>query len=1039
MVKKIIKFSLENKLLIIIASVLISIAGIYTTKQMDTDVFPDLTAPTVVVMTEAHGMAPEEVERLVSFPIETAVNGATGIRRVRSSSAQGYSIVWVEFDWEMNVYNARQIVTEKIQTVISQLPDGVGIPTLMPQSSIMGEIFIMALTSDSTSMLDLRTEAEWVLRPRLLSVNGVAQVTIFSEYFKQYQIIPDAKKMEHYKVSLFELTEVINGGFKNVPGGYLEEYGNRYIIRGIGRTSDLEKIKNRVVKLQNGEPIKLGNIAEVKIGSAPIIGSGSYNNKDAAVVLITKQPNVNTLELTQKIKETIKEIKPNMPKDVKFHTNIFKQEDFIMRSINNVSDSLLEGGILVTIILFIFLMNFRVTIISLVSIPISLLISILVLDFMGIGINTMVLGGMAIAIGSLVDDAIVDVENVYKRLRQNAALPIEKQLPKVKVIYNASIEIRSSIVNATLIIIAAFIPLFFLSGMEGRMLRPLGITYIISLFASLLIAMTLTNVLEAYLLTNDKKLKKHSKGSFLERYLTKWYEKFLKFILQYKIQTLSIVIVLFISCFFFVGQFGRSFLPKFNEGTLTINASTLPEVSYKESVETGKKIEKALLSLPEISIVERRTGRAELAEHSAGLNSSEIDVPYTLKDRSREEFMKDVRSKLSQVPGTNFEVGQPLSHRINHMLSGTKAAIAIKIFGKDLKVMYKLGQEIKAKIENIEGVVDLFLEQQVDIPQIKITPKEELMAAYGITMKQFLEFVDIGFAGEKLGTVFEGERSFPLVVRFDESQRNSLVKLGDALIDTPNGNKIPFSYVANIKSTSGPNKINRENVKRKLVLSANVAERDVRGVVNDIQNVVKNQVNIPKETYVDFGGQFKSEESASKTLLLASLLSLLLIFVLLFQEFKNIKTTGIVMLNLPLALIGGVYAIALTSGELNVPAIIGFITLFGIATRNGILLVSRYTTLLQEGHGFKEAIIEGSKDRLIPILMTALTAALALIPMVLRADLPGNEIQSPMAVVILGGLLSSTILNVFVLPIVFWFKERKSKNSDLKQKNNELI
>jgi CzcA family heavy metal efflux pump len=1026
MVKNIIKFSLENKLLIIIASVLISIAGVYTIREMDTDVFPDLTAPTVVVMTEAHGMAPEEVERLVSFPLETAVNGATGIRRVRSSSAQGYSIVWVEFDWSMNVYNARQIVSEKIQTITGQLPEGVGTPTLMPQSSIMGEIFVMALTADSTSMIDLRTEAEWVLRPRLLSVNGVAQVTIFSEHFKQYQILPDPKKMEYYKVSLGTLVDNVSGGFKNVPGGYLEQYGNRYIIRGLGRTSDIDKMSSRVLQLNSGLPVKLGDVAEVKISTAPIIGSGSYNLKDAAVVLITKQPNVNTLELTEKIKQTLKDIKPNMPSDVKFHQNIFKQEDFIIRSVNNVSDALLEGGILVTIVLFLFLMNFRVTIISLVSIPISLLISILCLKMMGIGINTMVLGGMAIAIGSLVDDAIVDVENVYKRLRQNAALPKDQQLGKVKVIYNASVEIRSSIVNATLIIIAAFIPLFFLSGMEGRMLRPLGITYIISLFASLLIAMTLTNVLEVYLLTNDKKLKKHSKGSLLERVLTKWYEKALNWILKYKITVLATVVILFAGSFAIVGTFGRSFLPTFNEGTLTITAATLPEVSYEESVNTGRKMERTLLEVPEISIVERRTGRAELAEHSAGLNSSEIDVPYTLKDRSRDEFLEDVRSRLSQVPGISFEVGQPLSHRINHMLSGTKAAIAVKIFGKDLKEMYRIGQEIKSKVEGVDGLVDLFLEQQVDIPQIKITPKDQIMSAYGITMKDFLEFVDVGFAGEKIGTIFEGERSFPLVVRFDENERNSIKALGDALIDTPDGHKIPFSYIANITSASGPNQVNRENVKRKLVLSANVAGRDVRGVVQDIQNIVDNEIELPESTYVEYGGQFKSEESASKTLMLASFLSLLLIFVLLFQEFKSVNTTGIVMLNLPLALIGGVFAIMVTSGELNIPAIIGFITLFGIATRNGILLVSRYNTLIEEGIPYQKAIIKGSADRLIPILMTALTAALALIPMALRSDQPGNEIQSPMAIVILGGLLSSTVLNVFVLPIVFWYKERRA-------------
>ncbi len=1027
MVKKIIKYSLENRIMIIIASVLISIAGVYVARDMDTDVFPDLTAPTVVVMTEAHGMAPEEVERLVSFPLETAVNGATGIRRVRSSSAQGYSIVWVEFDWSMDIYNARQIVGEKIQTIISQLPEGVGTPTLMPQSSIMGEIYVMALTADSTSILDLRTEAEWTLRPRLLSVNGVAQVTIFSEQFKQYQILPDPKKMQHYDVKLTELIDNLESAFKNVPGGYLEQFGNRYTIRGLGRTSDISKLENRVVMLKNGNPIKLKHIAKVKIGSAPIIGAGSYNGKDAAIVLVAKQPNINTLELTENIEQVLNNIKTSLPSDVKIHRNIFKQADFIERSIDNVSQALVEGGILVTIILFIFLMNFRVTIISLVSIPISLLITILVLEILGIGINTMVLGGMAIAIGSLVDDAIVDVENVYKRLRENAILPIENQLPKIKVIYNASIEIRSSIVNATFIIIAAFIPLFFLDGMEGRMLRPLGITYIVSLLASLLIAMTLTNVLEVYLLTNDKKLLKHSKGSFLEIFLAKWYGISLNWVLKHKLLILNSIIAIFIASMIFIGQFGRSFLPEFNEGTLTITSATLPEVSYEESVRTGRSIENALLSVPEISIVERRTGRAELAEHSAGLNSSELDVPYILEGRNRDEFLKDVRLKLSQIPGISFEVGQPLSHRINHMLSGTKAAIAIKIFGDDLKEMYKLGQTIKSKISSIEGLVDPFVEQQIDIPQIKITPKEEIMASYGITMRNFLEFIDVGFAGEKIGSIFEGERSFPLVLRFDDKERTTIQDLGNALIDTPKGEKIPFSFIANINSTTGPNKINRENVKRKLVVSGNVAERDVRGIVKEIQSIIKNEIDIPEGTHIEYGGQFENEERASRTLMITSLLSLLVIFILLFQEFKSIKTTSIVMLNLPLALIGGVFAIMLTSWELNIPAIIGFITLFGIATRNGILLVSRYNALIAEGMHFNEAIIKGSVDRLIPILMTALTAALALIPMALAYDQPGNEIQSPMAIVILGGLLSSTLLNVFVLPIVFWYKEKNAE------------
>lgn len=1026
MVKNIIKFSIENKLLVVITAILISVAGAYTARNMDMDVFPDLTAPTVVVMTEAHGMAPEEVERLITFPIETAVNGATGIRRVRSSSAQGFSLVWVEFDWAMDVYNARQIVGEKLQVVAGQLPAGSGIPTLMPQASIMGEIFIMALTADSISKLDMRTIADWTIRPRLLSVNGVAQVTVFNSELKEYQVLLDPGKMSFYHVGLVELVDILSESNKNVPGGYLEQSGNRYTIRGLGRASDTEKLGRRVVHLRNGNPVRLQDVATVSIGAAPTIGMGSYNGKDAAVILVTKQPNVNTLALSADIQKTIEELKQSLPADAYIHTDIFKQEDFIQSSIENVSDALIEGGILVSIVLFLFLMNIRVTIISLVSIPVSLFVTFLCLKAMGLGINTMVLGGMAIAIGSLVDDAIVDVENVYKRLRQNAALPENERQPTSIVVYNASVEIRSSIVNATFIIIAAFVPLFFLSGMEGRMLRPLGLTYVISLFASLVIAMTLTTVLAVYLLNNDKKLLKHSRGSWLERQLTSWYAQALHYAMGYRKLILGIVVAALGISLVLLGTYGRSFLPEFNEGTLTINTTTVPGISFEESNRTARDVEKALLSLPEISVVERRTGRAELAEHSAGLNVSEFDIPYVLRDASKDEFMAVVRTKLSNIPGITYEVGQPLGHRINHMLSGTKAAIAIKIFGPNLHTLYNLGTTIKKKIGDVEGIVDLMVEQQIDVPQIAITPKEEVLAAYGITMNQFLQFIDIGFAGETVGNVFENERSFPVVVRFQDKERESIETLKNALIETPTKGKIPFGYVANIRSSSGPNSIDRENVKRKLVVSANVAERDVRSVVDDIRAIIGSEVELPEGYYVEYGGQFESEEKASRTLVLASLLSLLVIFMLLYQEFQDTKTTLVILLNLPLALIGGVFAILITSGELNIPAIIGFITLFGIATRNGILLISRYNTLLSEGYPLHRAIMEGSVDRLLPILMTALTAALALIPMALASDQPGNEIQSPMAIVILGGLLSSTFLNVFVLPIVFWFKEKNT-------------
>lgn len=1024
MVQNIIKFSIENKLLVAITALLISVAGAYTLQHMDMDVFPDLTAPTVVVMTEAHGMAPEEVERLVSFPIETAVNGATGIRRVRSSSAQGFSLVWVEFDWDMDVYNARQIVGEKLQTVAGQLPTGSGTPTLMPQASIMGEIFIMALTADSMSKLDMRTIADWNIRPRLLSVNGVAQVTVFSSNVKEYQVQLNPGKMDFYNIGLAELVEILTESNNNVPGGYLEQHGNRYTIRGLGRASDTDVLGRRIIGMHNGIPVRLHDVANVVIGAAPTIGVGSYNGEEAAIILVTKQPNINTLALSADIQKTIEELRQSLPSTVRIHTDIFKQEDFIKSSIDNVSDALIEGGILVSIILFLFLMNVRVTVISLVSIPVSLFATVLCLKALGLGINTMVLGGMAIAIGSLVDDAIVDVENVYKRLRQNAALPAHERQSIADVVFHASVEIRSSIVNATFIIIAAFVPLFFLSGMEGRMLLPLGLTYVISLFASLIIAMTLTTVLAIYLLGNEKKLVQHSQGSWLERKLTSWYAHALHHAMNYRKLLLGTVVAMLGISLVLLSTYGRSFLPDFNEGTLTINTTTLPGISFEESNRTATDVEKALLALPEISVVERRTGRAELAEHSAGLNVSEYDVPYVLHSNSKEEFMSAVRAKLDNIPGITYEVGQPLGHRINHMLSGTKAAIAIKIFGANLQTMYNLGTTIKEKIRNVDGIVDLMVEQQVDIPQIAITPKEDVLAAYGIPLNQFLQFVDIGFAGETVGNVFENERNFPVVVRFQGSERESIEALQNALIATPTKGSIPFGYVANIRSTSGPNNIERENVKRKLVVSANVSGRDVRSVVEDIRTLIDKDVQLPAGYYIEYGGQFESEEKASRTLVLASLLSLLVIFMLLYQEFQDTKTTLVILLNLPLALIGGVFAILVTSGELNIPAIIGFITLFGIATRNGILLISRYNALLSEGYSLHKAIMDGSVDRLLPILMTALTAALALIPMALASDKAGNEIQSPMAIVILGGLLSSTFLNVFVLPIVFWFKEK---------------
>ncbi|PHQ57534.1 MAG: CusA/CzcA family heavy metal efflux RND transporter [Lutibacter sp.] len=1031
MLNKIIQYSLHNRLMIIVASALLLVAGIYTASKMEVDVFPDLTAPTVVVLTEAHGMAPEEAEKLVTFQIETAVNGATNVRRVRSSSAAGISIVWIEFEWGTDIFKARQIVSEKLGAISENLPQGVGNPTLAPQSSIMGEIMLISLTSDSTSQLDLRTIADWNIRPRLLATGGVSQVIVIGGEYKQYQILASPQKMKYYNVSLNELLEASKQSNLNASGGFSNEYGNEYIIRGIGRTNNLEEIGNSVIKIVNNVPIKINDVAEIKMGGAiPKIGDGSLRANPAIIMTVAKQPNTNTLELTEKIDAAILEISKTMPSDIKINTQIFRQADFIKASINNIQKALIEGSIFVVIIMFLFLMNYRTTIISLVAIPLSLIVSIITLKYLGLTINTMSLGGMAIAIGSLVDDAVIDVENVFKRLKENAQKNAKDKKSSLTIVYDASKEIRSSIFNATLIIIVAFIPLFFLSGMEGRMLQPLGISFIVSLFASLIVAITLTPVLCSFMLTNEDTLLKQANGSWLERKLKKQYHAALLKVMNLKKTVLGLSVGLLILVGIVLLGLGRSFLPEFNEGTLTISAVSLPGISLEESNKIGNKIENILLSLPEISVTSRRTGRAELDEHAQGVNAAEIDAPFVLDERSREEFMKDVRQKLTAVSEANITVGQPIGHRIDHMLSGTRANIAIKLFGTDLNNMFRLANQIESNIEGIEGLVDISVEQQIEIPQIQLKAKRNMLAKYGITIGEFTEFIDIAFAGEKVSQVFENNKSFDLILRFNEENRGKIDNIKNVLIDTYTGDKIPLYYVADIVSTTGPNTINRENVQRKIVVSANVAGRDLKSVVKEIKTNINNNIELPENYRIQYGGQFESEEKASKILFLTSLMALLIIFLLLYQEFKNVKVASIILINLPLALIGGVLSIWFTSGIISIPAIIGFITLFGIATRNGILLVSRYQALQEQGMNLYDTVIKGSLDRLNPILMTALTTALALIPLALTGDLPGNEIQSPMAKVILGGLLSSTLLNIFIIPVVYFISNVKKESNE---------
>ena len=1028
MLNKIIHYSLHNRLLILVCSVLLMVGGTYTAFHTDVDVFPDLNAPTVVIMTEANGMAPEEVERIVTFPVETAVNGATDVRRVRSSSTTGFSVVWVEFDWGTDIYLARQIVSEKLAIVSESLPDYVGKPTLGPQSSILGEMLIVGMTADSTSLLDLRTMADWTIRPRLLSTGGVAQVAVIGGDIKEYQVLLDPDRMKHYGVGLDEVLAVCRTMNQNANGGVLYEYSNEYIIRGVLSTAKAEELAKGVVKsLPGNVPVLLRDIATVQIGGkSPKLGLASEKAKPAVLITVTKQPNTSTLELTEKLDASLADLQKSLPADVHISTDIFRQSRFIDSSINNVKNSLVEGSLFVIVVLFLFLMNVRTTAISLVAMPLSLLVSIVVLHFMGLTINTMSLGGLAIAIGSLVDDAIVDVENVYKRIRENRLLPIGEQRPTLDVVFNASREVRMPILNSTLIIVVSFVPLFFLTGMEGRMLVPLGIAFIVALFASTVVALTLTPVLCSYLLDRREPGKKPEQDSPVARKLRAVYRVALEAAISHRKYVLGVTFILFALSLGLFFTLGRSFLPPFNEGSFTINVSTLPGISLEESDKIGRRAEELLLQVPEIQTVARKTGRAELDEHALGVNVSEIEAPFELGERTRDEVTEDVRRRLSSISGANIEIGQPISHRIDAMLSGTEANIAIKLFGTDLNRLFSLGNEVKEAVEGIEGLVDLKVEQQIERPQLTITPRRDLLAKYGIPLPEFGEYVNVMLAGEAVSQVYDDGKYFDLTVKASNDSRESMEAIRNMMIDA-GGQKIPLSYVADIRSAAGPNTINRENVQRKVVVSANVAGRDLRGVVNDIQKAVSERITLPEGYHVEYGGQFESEQAASRTLLFTSAMSILVIFLLLYNEFKDARESGVVLLNLPLALIGGVLILRLTSGEISIPAIIGFISLFGIATRNGMLLISHYTQLRSEGMPLYRAVVQGSLDRLNPILMTALSSALALIPLAINGDLPGNEIQSPMATVILGGLLSSTFLNGFIIPIMYLWMNKGEK------------
>lgn len=1019
MLNKILSLSLQNRLMVLLSAVVLSITGLYMARTMNVDVFPDLTAPTVTILTEAHGMESEEVEKLVTYQLETAMNGSPNVRRIRSSSAAGISIVWIEFEWGTDIYRARQIVSERIPMVRENLPEGVGTPNMAPISSIMGEIMLLAVTSDSLSSMELRTLSDWTIRPRIKSIGGIANVIVIGGDYKQYQVFTHPEKLKYYDVTLGELLDKVRESNMNAPGGVINQHGNQYIIKGSGRAYSLEHLQEAVLKQVNGQTIKIKDVATVQIGAADKIGDGSLNASPAVILTVSKQPDVNTLELTESLDAAIVDLKKTLPESVEIKNHIFRQANFIEASIDNLNQTLLEGAFFVIIVLFIFLMNWRTTVISLLAIPISLLVSVIVLKMLGYTINTMSLGGIAIAIGALVDDAIIDVENVFKRLRENIRKPKDERQPVLTVVKDASVEIRSSIIIATLIIIVSFIPLFFLSGMEGRLLQPLGIAFITSVLTSLIVAVTVTPVLCSYLLKSDKVLLKQAEGTKVERWLQKRYSGTLVQALHIPKTIIGLTIGAFVVSLVLLTQLGRSFLPEFNEGSLVISVVGLLGMSLDESNKTGTLVEQLLLEMPEVDIVTRRTGRAELDEHAQGVNAAEIDVPFNLTDKSKEAFFEEVRNKLSVVPGANITLGQPIAHRIDHMLSGTRANIAIKVFGSDLQRLFEIGKSIETNIKSVEGIADVAVDQQVEVPQLRITPKRQLLAAYGMTVFDLMEQVDVAFAGEKAGEIYEGQKYFDLIVRFRKEARNSMKSIESALISLPNGGQIALNQLATITSVSTPNTISRENVQRKIVVAANVQGRDLRSVVNEIQEIVVSCVQMPEGYRVEYGGQFESEAKASQLLLITAVLAILVIFLLLYYEFKDVKLSFIVLINLPLALIGGILIVYFTSGIISIAATIGFISLFGIATRNGILLVSRYEDLRKEGKQGIELLKEGALDRLNPILMTALTTGLALIPLALKGDEPGNEIQSPMAIVILGGLLTATLLNLIVIPCVY--------------------
>lgn len=1021
MIDGLIRWSLRNRGVVLALAAGFLAWGGYVVTTIPVDVLPDLTAPTVTVLVEGGGMAPTEMESLVTFPIEAALNGAAGVRRVRSATAVGIAVIWVEFEWGEDVYRARQTVSEKLGVVASSLPLEVERPVLAPVSSIMGEIMFIALHSEKHSPLELRTVADTGIRRRLLAVPGVSQVTPIGGGEKQYQVLVSPTKLRAHGVSLHQVEEALRGANRNTSAGFLVAGGQEYLIQGIGRATGLESLGQTVVAIRGTQPILVAHLGEVQIGAALKRGEGSHNGKPAVILGIQKQPGANTLELTRALDAVLEDAQRTLPEGMRIEKRIFRQADFIEAAYRNLLGALRDGSLLVVLVVFVFLANLRASSITLLAIPISLLAAVIVMKFAGATINSMTLGGLAIAVGAIVDDAIIDVENVFRRLRENAQKSESERTATMDVVFNASSEIRGSIVFATLIIILVFMPLFFLSGVEGLLLRPLGLAYVAALFASLVVALTVTPVLCSYLLPQARAILTGHEPLVVQ-WLKRRYQRNLPWALDHSGLVLFAAALLLVGALAAFSQTGRAFLPEFNEGTLTISAVTLPGTSLEESDNMGRSVERILLSVPEVTATARRTGRAELDEHVQGVESAELDVSLRMRQRSKEEVLTEMRERLSLAQGMNFTIGQPISHRIDHMLSGTRANIAVKIFGDDLQTLRDLAKSVETTMRGVPGVVDLSTEQQTDIPTVRVQFDRAALARYGMPVGVAAENLQTAFVGREVGQIFEGQVAFPLVVRYPFENRADLEAVRQTLMDTPSGAQVPVGAVAEIREDRGPNFITRENVQRKIVVMSNVAGRDLRSVVNDVRGRVEAAIPLPRGYHIEYGGQFESEAEASRLLLWLGVAVILGILVILTTAFRSFSDAVIIMFNLPLALIGGMAGVFLSGGVLSVASIIGFITLFGIATRNGIMMIS-HIKQLQEAEGvtdFRRAVVRGAVERLSPILMTALAAGLALIPLALGAGKPGSELEAPMAIVILFGLLSSTALNMIVVPSVYY-------------------